>query len=91
MVLRTIPLIFSATLLAYAATAGAGPTKVNAPPDSALQSSYNKHGADKSTRYKNPATTPPDAALQARFDKNGPAKYTPYKNPATSPQNPAFK
>ena len=66
MVLRTIPFIISATLLTYAATAGAGPTNIKAPPDPTLQRYYQKHGPDKWQGSKNPATSPPGALLGVR-------------------------
>jgi hypothetical protein len=84
MVLRTITSVIAATVLAYAATASAGPTKVTAPPDRDLHAYFEKHGPDKYQRSKSPTTSPPDAALQAYYEKHGPDKYQRPLNPANS-------
>jgi hypothetical protein len=85
MVLRTIPFIIASTLLAYAATAGAGPTDVKAPPDRALQDQFKKHGPTKYQAPRGEATAPPDAVIQARFNKNGSGNYRAPKGEATAP------
>jgi hypothetical protein len=83
MLLRTIPFVIAAALLAYAGTSGAQPTKITAPPDPALQAQFKK-APPKYPASRSEATEPPDAALQARF-KKGADKYQASKSEATAP------
>ncbi len=81
----TIPSIIGATLLACAATSGAQPTDVKAPPQPALQAHYAKYGADKWQAPPNQATAPPNATLQANHKKYGPDKWRAAQSEATAP------